>query len=71
MLLQKFEKDLRKFESSVDFGSDYSVYTGTTGVAALYWLLSQVNQEDFMDKIEGKRFMEKKFEKQQVRMQIR
>lgn len=67
MLLQKFEKDLNKLESSVDYGSDYSVYTGATGIATLYWHLAQVDEQDFMDKIEGKRFMGKKFEKQQVR----
>lgn len=56
-------------ESSVDYGSDYSVYTGTSGVVALYWLLANVNpEEDFfnVDKVAGKRFMEMKLEKQQV-----
>lgn len=68
-LLQRFEKDLSKLESCVDYGSDYSVYTGTTGVVVLYWLLANVNVEENVCNVENlvaKRFMEKKLEKQRV-----
>ncbi|KAJ6643463.1 Adenosine deaminase-like protein [Pseudolycoriella hygida] len=67
VLLQRFEKDLKKMESSVDYKSDHSVYTGSTGVVALYWLIANVNvDEDFFleNKLEGKQFMEKKAQKQ-------
>lgn len=72
-LLQRFEKDLSKLESSVDYGSDYSVYTGTTGVVVLYWLLANVHVEENvcnLENSEAKRFMEKKLEKQRVCQQL-
>lgn len=66
-MLKRFEKDLRKLESSVDYGSDYSIYTGSTGVVALYWLIANVDLDDSsIDKTEGKKFAVKRLEKQQV-----
>lgn len=72
MLLQRFENGMKNLENCADYGSDYSVYTGTTGVVALYWLFAQFNEEDFFDsnKIDGKIFIEKKCEKQQVRDKV-
>ncbi|XP_037037407.1 lanC-like protein 2 [Bradysia coprophila] len=67
-LLKRFEKDLIKLECSIDYGSDYSVYTGTTGVVALYWLIASLNlsqDSDSVNQVEAKRFMEKRLEKQQ------
>lgn len=65
-LLRRFESDLRKLESSVDYGSDYSVYTGTTGVVVLYWLIANVSLDEDLEKFEENKLMEKKSEKQQV-----
>lgn len=65
MLLDLFEKDLRLLEITEDCVSDYSVYTGKTGVVALYTLFAQFN-EDFFDshKIERIRFKDKAYERQ-------